>query len=231
MEQEWIQVAMLVATITLVAASVGGFTINYYLLRSHVDPDVVVYTAHDERRPSVLIIVIENVGSSSAFDVRFELSREIPKDGWSVERLRDGQKLLTMREGPLIDGIPVLGPGGRRVLTWGPFGALRETLGDVPVLVSTTYQSRRRFPWDPTEHMSSSLLEVRSFFATDASEPPELRGVKALEGLSKNLSAIRSHTQAMARVIERPEVQQGIEQFRRRRSTESDPAAGIGPNG
>ena len=147
MEQEWIQVAMLVATIMLVAASMGGFTINYYLLRSHVDPDVVVYTAHDDRRPSVLIIVIENVGSSSAFDVRFELSREIPKDAWSVERLPDGQKPVTMREGPLIDGIPVLGPGGRRILTWGPFGALRETLGDVPVRVSATYQSRRRFPW------------------------------------------------------------------------------------
>ena len=32
---------MLVATIMLVAASIGGFTINYYLLRSHVDPDVL----------------------------------------------------------------------------------------------------------------------------------------------------------------------------------------------
>ena len=223
--------AMLVATIMLVLASVGGFTINYYLLRSHVDPDVVVYTAHDDRRPSVLIIVIENVGASSAFDVRFELSREIPKDAWTVERLPDGQKLATMREGPLIDGIPVLGPGGRRVLTWGAFDALRETLGDAPVRVSATYQSRRRFPWDPTEHASSSVLEVRSFLATDASEPPELRGVKALEALSKNLSAMRGHVQTMARVIERPEIQQVIEQLRRRRSNKSDQAAGIGPNG
>ncbi len=231
MGQDWIQLAMLVATIMLVAASVGGFTINYYLLRSHVDPDIVVYTAHDDRRPSVLIIVIENVGASSAFDVRFELSREIPKDAWSVERLPDGQKLEPMREGPLIEGIPVLGPGGRRVLTWGPFGALRETLGDVPVQVSATYQSRRRFPWDPTEHTSNSVLEVRSFLATDASEPPELRGVKALEALSKNLSAMRGHVQAMARVLERPEIRQEIEQFGRRRSSESDPAAGIGPDG
>lgn len=231
MGQESIQVAMLVATIMLVLASVGGFTINYYLLRSHVDPDVVVYTAHDDRRPSVLIIVIENVGSSSAFDVRFELSREIPKDAWTVERLPDDHKLATMREGPLIDGIPVLGPGGRRVLTWGAFGALRETLGDAPVRVSATYQSRRRFPWDPTEHASSSVLEVRSFLATDASEPPELRGVKALEALSKNLSAMRGHVQTMARVIERPEIQQVIEQLRRRRSNKSDPAAGIDPNG
>lgn len=103
--------------------------------------------------------------------------------------------MATMREGPLIDGIPVLGPGGRRVLTWGPFGGLRETPGDVPVRVSATYQSRRRFPWDPTGHTSSSLLEVRSFLATDASEPPELRAVKALEALSQNLSAMRGHVQ------------------------------------
>ena len=230
MGQDWLQLAMLVATIILVAASVGGFTINYYL-RSHVDPDVVVYAAHDDRRPSVLIIVIENVGSSPAFDVRFELSRDIPKDAWSVNKLPDGRKLEAMREGPLIEGIPILGPGGRRVLTWGTFGGLRDTLGDTPVRVSATYESRRRFPWDPTEHTSTSVLEIRSFLATDASEPPELRGVRALEALSKNLSAIQRHVQVMVRALEPPQIQRKIEQFRHHQSSERDPSAGIDPDG
>ncbi len=222
---------MLVATIMLVLASVGGFTINYFLLRSHVDPEVVVYTAHDDRRPSILIIVIENVGATPAFDVRFKFRREI-----ELEAAKNPAKLMNdnwrpMREGPLVDGIPLLGPGGRRVLTWGSFIALRETFGDAPIRVSTTYESRRRFPWDPTDHTSNSVLEFHSFLATDASEPPELKGVKALEALSKNLSAIRGHVQAMARVLERPEIQEEIEQFRRRRSSERDPAAGSGVNG
>lgn len=222
---------MLVATIMLVLASVGGFTINYYLLRSHVDPEVVVYTAHDDRRPSILIIVIENVGATPAFDVRFKFRRET-----DLEAANNPARLMDdvwrpMREGPLVDGIPLLGPGGRRVLTWGSFIGLRETFGDAPIRVSATYESRRRFPWDPTEHTSNSVLEFHSFLATDASEPPELKGVKALEALSKDLSAIRGHVQAMARVLERPEIQQEIEQFRRRRSSERDPAAGSGVNG
>lgn len=231
MGQDWIQVAMLVATIMLVLASVGGFTLNYYLLRSHVDPEVVVYTAHDDRRPSILIIVIENVGATPAFDVRFKFPREIEREAANNPAKTIDDIWRPMRDGPLVDGIPLLGPGGRRVLTWGSFIALRETFVDAPVRMSATYQSRRSFPWDPTEHTSNSVLEIRSFLATDASEPPELRGAKALEALSKNLSAIRRHVQAMARVLERPESHQEIERFRGHRSDERDPAAGIGPNG
>ena len=205
MGQDWIQVAMLVATIMLVLASMGGFTINYYLLRSHVDPEVVVYTANDDRRPSILIIVIENVGATPAFDVRFEFPREIELEAANNPAKPIDDIWRPMREGPLVDGIPLLGPGGRRVLPWGSFLTLRKPFADAPVRVSTTYESRRRFPWDPTEHTSDSVLEVRSFLATDASEDPELRGVKALEALSKNLSAMRGHVQAMTRVLERPE--------------------------
>ncbi len=225
MGQEWIQVAMLVATIMLVLASVGGFTINYYLLRSHVDPDVVVYTAHDDRRPSILKIVIENVGASPAFDVRFKLPREIEREASNNPAKLMDDIWRPVRERPLVDGIPLLGPGSRRVLTWGSFIALRETFCDAPVRVSATYESRRSFPWDPTDHTSNSVLEVRSFLATDASEPSELRGVKALEALSKNLSAMRGHVQAIAVALERPETQQEIERFQRHQSGENDPAA------
>ena len=95
MGQDWIQVAMLVATIMLVLASVGGFTINYYLLRSHVDPEVVVYTAHDDRRPSILIIVIENVGATPAFNVRFKFRREIELEAGEQSGETDGRQLET----------------------------------------------------------------------------------------------------------------------------------------
>ena len=194
MGQDWIQWGMLFATFFLVAASVAGTTINYFLLRSHVDPEVVVYTALDDRRPSILIIIMENVGRSPAYNVRFEPSGPIPKNAWGIEGLSEDRQVETMQEGPLIDGIPVLGPGGRRVLTWGQFGALREVLGEAPISVSATYESRRPFPfpWDPTEHTSNSVLEIRSFLATDASQAPELRGVQALEKLSSDLSSIRA---------------------------------------
>ena len=63
MEQDPIQLGMFLATCILVAVSAGSCAYNFFLLRSHVDPEVVVYTAHDDRRPSVLIIIIENVGA------------------------------------------------------------------------------------------------------------------------------------------------------------------------
>ena len=59
------------------------------------------------------------------------------------------------------------------------------------------------FPWDPTEHTSNSVLEIRSFLATDASQAPELRGVQALEKLSSDLSSIRADLKSVATVVQR----------------------------
>ena len=226
MDQNWIQVGMFLATVGLVAVSVGGVMVSYFLLRSHVDPAVVVYTAHDERRPSLLIIVIENVGASPAYDVRFDLSRPIPQNAWGIEGLQKDEEVVPMREGPLVDGVPVLGPGDRRVLNWGQYGALEEVLGDEPVKISARFESRRSFPWDPTEHVSTSVLEVRSFLATDASEPPDLRGVKALEKISKDLSSIRSSLHAAASILQKPDFEQAIDRIRRGRSGREAPEYG-----
>ena len=184
-----------------------------------------MYTAHDDRRPSVLIIIIENVGASPAFDVQFKLSREIPKDIWSSERSSGGQRLKVMREGPLIDGIRVLGPSSRRVLTWGTYDGLREAMGNTPVKVTVTFESRGRFPWNPTEHTSDSELEIRSFLGTDASKPPELRSVTALEGMAKDLAVIARGARIVAGVVQEPEAKLAVERFRRTRQAEADHTA------
>ena len=63
---------MFAATVGLVLASLFGVGVSYFLLRSHVDPAVVVYTEHDERQPQIVKIIIANVGPAPAFDVRFK---------------------------------------------------------------------------------------------------------------------------------------------------------------
>lgn len=71
---------------TSVAVAIAGFAapyLNRRLLATHTDPDVVIYTTPDESRPSVIVLVNENVGRGMAYDVRFSSSPEpIPCKVW-----------------------------------------------------------------------------------------------------------------------------------------------------
>jgi hypothetical protein len=178
------------ATVGLVSVSVLTAGVSYFLLRSRVDPHVIVYTKHDEDRPSMLLIVIENIGSGPAYDVTFDLARPIPTNAWGVSSDTAKPPGPPMTEGPLISGIPMLAPGERRVLNWGQFGGLIESVGDRAIKVTASFRSRKQFPWDPTDHAVESLLEIKSFERTDASEPPNVRQARALEGMAKDVTQV-----------------------------------------
>ena len=183
-------VAMFIATVGLVLVSVGATMISYFLLRSQVDPEVIVYVKHDEMRPSLLMIVIQNIGRGSAYNVRFTIDRTVPAKAWGIEEPDPKEPVVPMEHGPLATGIPLLAPGEKRVLNWGQYGGLIEAVGRAPIRVSTHFESKRRFPWDPTDHTVDSLLEVLSFEATDASEPPELRRTQALERIAADFRSL-----------------------------------------
>lgn len=156
----WIALAS--ALVSFVSAMIG-----YYVLRSSIDPQVIVYATADDERPSIINLVIENVGKGLAKDVTFEFSRPIPAKAFGFENAPQPPQ---MTSGPLIKGIPALGPGARRVITWGQYGGLYKALGD------ETIDVRVRFRGDPvgifgaTHHEVLSHLDVLSFEGTDASD-------------------------------------------------------------
>lgn len=174
---------MLVATAGLVLVSAASTGLSYLLLRSQVDPEVIVYTKSDDRRSTILLIVIDNIGNGVARNVRCKASRPIPDEAFRIQSTGQPGEFEEIKEGPLINGIPMLAPGERRVITWGQYGGLLDELGDEPLMVEAFYSSKRRFPWQPRTHLSESLLEVGSFTGTDASEAPEARIAKQLERL------------------------------------------------
>ena len=157
------------ATLALVILTGAYVVLTYRLLRTQTDPHVVVY-AHDDRdRPTIIEIVIENVGRSVAEDVRFEVSQPLVRAyGMSPEDPPSDTRPLDT--GPLVSGIPALGPGGTRRLVWGQYGGLRRVLGDGTVTVIARFKSGgRELP--PV----TCVLDVQSFDATDASRGPDVR--------------------------------------------------------
>jgi hypothetical protein len=68
-------IVSLVAVIIATASTV----ISYLLFRDAKDPEVVVYASPDERRPSIINLIIENTGRSAGWDVTFKSSISVPQ--------------------------------------------------------------------------------------------------------------------------------------------------------
>ena len=93
----------------------------------------MVYIDQNEHHPTLLDIVIQNIGKGMARDIRFELSEPIPH--CSTER-----KGQLMNSGPLIDGIAALPPGGKRLFLWGNYKDIEETVGDQRLVVTCRFR-------------------------------------------------------------------------------------------
>lgn len=138
--------SMAVAVIAAISA-LSSAVVAYMVYRKQTSPDVIAYLDADLDR-LLLFFVVENVGSGVAYDVEIELSRDLPAD--------DDVRPYIER-GAIGKGIPVLVPGGKRVLyLCQTLGAVKE-LGDDEIDAAVRYRKSRaalrrtmiaRFPLD-----------------------------------------------------------------------------------
>jgi hypothetical protein len=168
------------------ALAAGIYTwLTYRLVRSQNEPHVIVYVHHDDSRPTLLEIVVENIGRGLATQLTFAASRPIPHRAFGVS-VDTAQPGTTMTEGPLITGVPSLAPGESRRMTWGQFGGLYNALGADTIAVTCEYMhGNRRMP------VSVSYLEVLSFQATSAAESDAARLVGEVKRLADTAAAIQ----------------------------------------
>lgn len=187
----WTAVAALGASATaLVTIVYTYFTAR--LVRSQVEPKVIVYVRHDADRPSFLILVIENIGRDIARSVKFKPSRPLPAEAFGIAGPHGQAK--TMTQGPFLVGIPSLGPGDSRVITWGQYGGLAAAIGPTPIELEYTYKHGRRTLF------GSTTLEVTSFANTDASTGPAVASARALREIAASVKQIASdRRRAMSR--------------------------------
>ncbi len=179
---------------TAIAAAAAGFSavmaaiytrLTFRMVRLQAEPKVIVYVKHDLERPSILVIIIENIGRDIAYDINFKASKAIPAKAFGMT-VEEASPAEIMNDGPLIEGIPALGPGDFREITWGQFGGLSEALGGDPIVLDYTYSSGKK------NIKGCAKLEVRSFLGTNASEKPVVIIVKTLKELSGSTSRIAS---------------------------------------
>lgn len=145
--------------------------LTFRLVRAQNEPKVIVFTHYDHDQPTLLIIRIANIGRDIATDVCFSASRPIPVHayGLSVESAREeaakgGKQAEFLSNGPLVDGIPALGPGDVRDIVWGQYGGLMHAVGAEPIEMRFSYRHGRR------RLRGVGLLDVRSYTSTGGAE-------------------------------------------------------------
>ncbi|KAB2959196.1 MAG: hypothetical protein F9K16_12590 [Thermoanaerobaculia bacterium] len=180
----WTALAALAAAASAVVAARYTF-LTASLVRLQMQPQVILYVTHDLERTTIFMLVVKNIGHGVARDVKFFPERPIPAHAFGIAE-PDKREQKTMTDGPLVEGIPLLAPGESRLITWGQIGGLTKALGGKPLAVNFEYLDGDR------KVTGNSLLEVRSYWATDASTRPVEAISRSLDKLAKSAANIES---------------------------------------
>jgi hypothetical protein len=178
-----------IVTITTGALAILTFIYILSLLMHKIrkvqsDPYVILSVVQDYDRPSMLQLVVKNVGPGVAHDISFKFSRPIPEYAWGV-KVENAQTAEIMSTGPLIDGIPMLGPGEKIMIDWGLYEGLRKNLGTEPVIVTCSFKKDKK-----RMKVVICKLDVRSFEKTIATKTIDSRIFEAIEEISQQLKNI-----------------------------------------
>jgi hypothetical protein len=168
MDQELIGLIAVIAASVSTAIALVATIIGYFAFRSQVDPEVIVYLRHDERRPSIMLLIIENIGKGAALNVRFTTSKPLPMEAFGMTE-KEALPFVKMDRGAIVTGIPFLEPGGKRICTWGQYGGLKRHLGEG--ICITVHYKHRQPGWPFRRSKKGTFpLELTSFALGDASD-------------------------------------------------------------
>lgn len=141
--------------------------ITYAVYRTSTDPEVIVYADTDKKRPTIIILIIENIGKGPAENISFKTSRNLPEKAFGIKEPQSMPR--TMMSGPIVNGIPFLAPSQKIIITWGQYGGLKKYIGGNNIVVKAQYKRANSKFWS-NKLYSSSQLFVEAFHGTDISD-------------------------------------------------------------
>jgi hypothetical protein len=179
---DWISIFMaLIATASAI--------VTYSVFRSSTDPLIIVYAEPDLKRPSVVNLIIKNIGKGAAHSVQFIPNRVLPYNAFGIEVPTDMPK--EMKSGPIVTGIPFLAPDQQIILTWGQYGGLYKFIGESPIEIESIFNAVGRPHFLSRKLRSKSILDIKMFEQSQSSEygfGPNI--VKELKEIREVISSI-----------------------------------------
>jgi len=185
MPADWISISVSIALVALTAV-LAFYTRTLALeaklsRRVQTDPNIIVTAVHDEDRPSIIMLVVKNIGNGLAQNIKLTTSVPLVKVfGMDVIGKNEQEPF---DRGPFVSSIPSLGPSETRIMDWGQLGGLVQFLGKESVTIECAFASQ-----DGRKHKNKCKVDIESFMKTNANASTQLRSAKALEKIADNSS-------------------------------------------
>jgi len=180
----------MVEVLSLIVA-LSSLVVAYIIYYNNAIGDVVVYAQVDKTRPTVINLVIHNIGKGIAKDIHFICPTGIPKKAYGISGLTDPLKLYD--SGAFINGLPILFSDEKLIYSWGQYGGLKEALNGTPLEIEITFYSRTNLQLIKRKIKNKVVIDPTAFEGVDISESSFEREVKiALKDIAKHLEKISS---------------------------------------
>jgi hypothetical protein len=155
-------------SVLMMLIAIASTVVSFSVYRASTDPEVIVYVEEDRKRPSVLVLIIKNIGSGPATDISFHSDRPLPTKAFGIGD--SAEMPAEMNAGPLIVGVPYLAPGQDLVVTWGQYHGLKKFIGNRPIEITTKYSGTKTWFSGNRNLQSASKLDIVSFELVNGSD-------------------------------------------------------------
>lgn len=181
----FINIAVAVTTLLLAIATWKMAKVTQKTLDAQSQPCVIVYAELDKEHPEIINLVIENIGTAPASNIRFELPEYFP---WGADGLVPGskEKPRNLLKGPLRNGMKFLVPGAPWRTYWGQYGGLMDGLGGKPVEITVHFSFADGRPAESTKN----ILHIPDFETRVWVDSYTKKQTDALEKQVKSLASI-----------------------------------------
>lgn len=177
--------SLVIALLSLIVA--------YMVYYDNSTGDVVIYAQVDRKRPTVINLVIHNIGKGIARDIKFVCLNGIPEAANGISEAANGisglkEPLKIYETGALVNGLPILFPDEKLVYSWGQFGGLKEALDGKPLEIEIIFFSHNSLQLMRRKTRNKLVIDVTAFEGVDISTTIfEQEVKKSLQAIAKSL--------------------------------------------
>jgi len=158
------------------ASALIAVCVAYMAVYKNCQPQLVAYYLPSERQQSIIELIIENVGTGNATDIKF--SKPIPIGWYGIEDASGSGTYIP------TSGIPLLAPGQRLVFHGGQFGGLAKELGPVGIQLDITYKFNPPL-WREKRATDTCVLSIEHFRGMATIKSMEQAVVDAIVGTNQ----------------------------------------------
>ncbi len=185
---EWVNTANFWVSFLMALIAVSSVLISYTIYRSSTDPEVILYSQPDIKRPSIINLIIHNIGKSPALNVTFSPEKALPSKAFGFDDAQMPEKIV---DGPLINGIPYIAPNQQFVITWGQYGGLNKYFGSSHIDVDISFERPNSLLRLNKFKKATSRLGIRAWELTDSSDRNwDKKTAEELKKINTNISKL-----------------------------------------